>query len=66
MHGVVHLDIKPENILISKEGKLKIGDFGMAALAPVPNDVEREGDRSYLAPELLNYENVGYPADIFR
>ena len=29
--GIVHLDIKPENILISKSENFKIGDFGIAA-----------------------------------
>ena len=54
--GIVHLDIKPENILESFSGKFKLGDLGMARLL---NKIAEEhdfpeGDCRYLAKELLN------------
>ena len=41
--GVVHLDIKPSNVLISSDGTLKIGDFGLAVPVGSTN-FDREGD----------------------
>lgn len=32
-NGVLHLDIKPENVLVTREGRIKVADFGMAALS---------------------------------
>jgi mitosis inhibitor protein kinase SWE1 len=58
------LDLKPANILITFEGVLKIGDFGMAAKWPVQSSIEGEGDREYIGPEILlgQYDK---PADVF-
>jgi len=44
---------------------LKIGDFGMATTLPVPPGLEREGDREYIAPEILELQQYDKPADIF-
>jgi mitosis inhibitor protein kinase SWE1 len=62
--GFIHLDLKPANVLITFEGALKIGDFGMATSWPAPTGIEGEGDREYIGPEILlgKYDK---PADVF-
>lgn len=62
--GFIHLDVKPANILITFEGVLKLGDFGMASKWPAKAGFEGEGDREYIGPEVLmgRYDK---PADIF-
>lgn len=62
--GYIHLDLKPANILITFEGVLKIGDFGMATKWPAKAGIEGEGDREYIGPEILmgRYDK---PADVF-
>lgn len=62
--GFIHLDFKPANILVNYEGQLKIGDFGMATRWPAARGTEGEGDRRYIAPEILQGK-LDKPADIF-
>ncbi|KAG8460842.1 hypothetical protein KFE25_010897 [Diacronema lutheri] len=50
-HGLLHLDVKPENILVTRDGMLKIGDLGLCVSAGEWE--EQEGDAVYIAPELL-------------
>ena len=54
--GIVHLDIKPENILESFSGRFKIADFGLTrSLMQMNEDRDiPEGDCRYLAKELWN------------
>lgn len=53
--NVVHLDIKPENILYSNSSKFKIADLGLSRISVrVKGEDIVEGDSRYLAPELLN------------
>jgi formylglycine-generating enzyme required for sulfatase activity/tRNA A-37 threonylcarbamoyl transferase component Bud32 len=70
--GVVHRDIKPGNIMINREEKVKIADFGLAHLAKSQGGADATLDRhtmgtlKYMAPEqLTSARNVDERTDIY-
>lgn len=63
---IAHLDLKPANVMITFEGNLKLGDFGMATHLPLEDtSFENEGDREYIAPEIISDTIYDYRADMF-
>ncbi|MEN8584279.1 PASTA domain-containing protein [Burkholderia sp. RS01] len=58
--GLIHRDVKPENVLIADDGRIKIGDFGLArAVTANTSTGALIGTVGYLSPELV----LGKPAD---
>lgn len=67
-HGVVHRDVKPENIQILENGAIKLTDFGIARLTFEPNitmDGQVFGTPSYMSPEQINGRDIDARSDIF-
>lgn len=65
---ILHLDIKPSNILISQAGQVKLTDFGMAAVRDSSGDAplgEVRGTLAYLSPEQVLGRDVGKSSDLF-
>jgi serine/threonine-protein kinase len=66
--GIVHRDVSPPNVLMSKQGEVKVVDFGLAkatSQVEVTDPGVVKGKMSYLSPEAARGEEVDSKADIF-
>ena len=64
---VIHRDIKPSNIFLTKNGIIKIGDFGISKILikNVKNTNTQIGTPNYMPPEVINSESYDYTVDIW-
>ena len=64
---IIHRDLKPNNIFISKDYKIKIGDFGISKILKDSDYTNSNyiGTLGYMAPELLSKEKYNNKADIW-
>ncbi len=67
--NIIHRDIKPENIMISKDGKIKIMDFGIASIIGEVHNLTTTGSimgsPMFMSPEHLTDEKIDKQSDIF-
>ncbi len=65
-NNIVHRDIKPDNVFISRFGEYKLGDFGIARkMEATQANLSRKGTLNYMAPEVYKSEEYGSNVDIY-
>ncbi|MGO9571494.1 MAG: protein kinase domain-containing protein [Desulfomonilaceae bacterium] len=66
-HNVIHRDIKPANLMFTRDGRIKITDFGIAMLARADhsNEFQVMGTPSYMSPEQTKGLNLTKQTDFF-
>ncbi len=67
--GVLHRDVKPGNILITRDGRVKVADFGIGKLLTGTGDLTRPGQvigsPAYMSPEQIRGETLDGKSDFF-
>ena len=64
-HGIIHRDIKPQNIFVSPYGDYKLGDFGIAKTVERTMGGTKIGTYKFMAPEVHNNQPYGAGADLY-
>ena len=66
--GIIHRDIKPQNILVHADGHIKVTDFGIARVVGTNTISSKEsimGSAQYFSPEQAKGQTVGFPSDLY-
>ena len=65
--GIIHRDIKPQNIMVLRDGSVKVADFGIACLANAGQTLTQEalGSVHYISPEQARGDRIDARSDIY-
>ena len=65
--GIIHRDIKPQNIMVLRDGSVKVADFGIACLANQGQTLTQEalGSVHYISPEQARGDRIDARSDIY-
>ena len=65
--GIIHRDIKPQNIMVLRDGSVKVADFGIACLADAAQTLTQEalGSVHYISPEQARGDRIDARSDIY-
>ena len=67
-HGVIHRDVKPQNVMIKNDGAIKLGDFGIALVNDAPHLTQKDivlGSVHYMAPEVAQGKSATIQSDVY-
>lgn len=64
-NNIIHRDIKPQNIFVSRYGVFKLGDFGVAKVSSINGSADKVGTYSYMAPEVYTGKSYNGSVDIY-
>ena len=65
--GIIHRDIKPQNIMVLRDGSVKVADFGIACLGDAANTMTQEalGSVHYISPEQARGDRIDARSDVY-